>query len=136
LLGKEESFLDDLESLDPDLWRGLVHLKHYTGNPQDLHVNFTVAVKEGTLLALLTLRPCLTYIHSEFGVFRSHELIRNGSDIDVTRENRLEFIQLLSQYHLSKRVKLQSEAFFKGLLQVIDTKWFRYVPQSVIDELS
>lgn len=45
-LGKQ-SFLDDLSSLDPELYQGLIFLKHYTGNPEDLSLNFTVAV-EGT----------------------------------------------------------------------------------------
>jgi len=48
-LGKQESFLDDLHSLDPDLWQGLVNLKHCADNLQDLSVNFTVAVKGGPL---------------------------------------------------------------------------------------
>jgi ubiquitin-protein ligase E3 C len=47
----QRSFLDDLASLDPDLYRGLIFLKHYTGNPEDLSFNFTVTV-EGTLLVL------------------------------------------------------------------------------------
>lgn len=41
-LGKQ-SFLDDLASLDPDLYQGLIFLKHYAGNPEDLSLNFTVA---------------------------------------------------------------------------------------------
>lgn len=45
----------------------------------------------------------------------------------VTRENRLQYIQLVSHYRLSKQIKLQSEAFFEGLLEMIDTKWLRYV---------
>ncbi|KAF7782877.1 hypothetical protein Agabi119p4_2253 [Agaricus bisporus var. burnettii] len=44
-LGKQ-SFLDDLASLDPELYNGLIFLKHYTGNPEDLSLNFTVAVDE------------------------------------------------------------------------------------------
>jgi ubiquitin-protein ligase E3 C len=43
-LGKHKSFLDDLVSLDPDLYHGLIFLKHYTGNPEDPSLNFTVAV--------------------------------------------------------------------------------------------
>lgn len=43
-LGKQ-SFLDDLASLDPELYQGLIFLKHFTGNPEDLSLNFTVAVE-------------------------------------------------------------------------------------------
>lgn len=42
-LGKQ-SFLDDLASLDPELYQGLIFLKHYTGNPEDLSLNFAAAV--------------------------------------------------------------------------------------------
>jgi hypothetical protein len=44
-LGKQ-SFLDDLASLDPDLYQGLIFLKHYAGNPEELSLNFTI-VNEG-----------------------------------------------------------------------------------------
>lgn len=44
-LGKQ-SFLDDLASLDPDLYLGLIFLKHYPGNTEDLALNFTI-VDEG-----------------------------------------------------------------------------------------
>jgi ubiquitin-protein ligase E3 C len=44
-LGKQ-SFLDDLVSLDPDLYQGLIFLKHYPGNPEELSLNFTI-VDEG-----------------------------------------------------------------------------------------
>lgn len=46
-LGKQ-SFLDDLSSLDPDLYNGLVFLKHYSGNLEDLSLNFTVAIEGKT----------------------------------------------------------------------------------------
>jgi ubiquitin-protein ligase E3 C len=42
-LGKQ-SFLDDLASLDPDLYNGLIFLKHYEGNLEEMALNFTVAV--------------------------------------------------------------------------------------------
>lgn len=52
-LGKQ-SFLDDLASLDPELYNGLIFLKHYTGNAEDLSLNFTVAVDGAlTIPALL-----------------------------------------------------------------------------------
>ena len=47
-LGKQ-SFLDDLASLDPDLYQGLIFLKHYPGNPEELSLNFTIA-DEGEIL--------------------------------------------------------------------------------------
>ena len=46
-LGKQ-SFLDDLASLDPDLYQGLIFLKHYHGNPDELSLNFTIVDEGGT----------------------------------------------------------------------------------------
>jgi len=51
-LGKQ-SFLDDLASLDPELYNGLIFLKHYTGNAEDLSLNFTVAVDGALTLPTL-----------------------------------------------------------------------------------
>jgi ubiquitin-protein ligase E3 C len=115
-LGKQKSFLDDLASLDPDLYQGLIFLKHYTGNPEDLSLNFTVAVED-------------------FGIAKTLDLIPNGSNVAVTRENRLQYIQLVSHYRLSKQIKLQSEAFFEGLLEMIDTKWLRMFNQQEVQIL-
>ncbi|THV03800.1 HECT-domain-containing protein [Dendrothele bispora CBS 962.96] len=114
-LGKQ-SFLDDLASLDPDLYNGLIFLKHYAGDPEDLSLNFTVAVEE-------------------FGTARSVDLIRNGSNITVTKENRLQYIYLVSHFKLSKQIKQQSEAFFEGLSEMIDPKWLRMFDQQEVQIL-
>jgi len=108
-LGKQ-SFLDDLASLDPDLYQGLIFLKNYTGNVEDLSLNFTVATED-------------------FGVAKAVDLIPNGSNVLVSRENRLQYIYLVSHYRLSKQIKLQSEAFFEGLSEMIDPKWLRMFNQ-------
>jgi len=57
-------------------------LKHYTGDPEDLFLDFTVAVEE-------------------FGVAKTLDLIPNGSNVAITRKNRLQYIQLVSRYQLS-----------------------------------
>jgi ubiquitin-protein ligase E3 C len=106
-LGKQ-SYLDDLASLDSELYQGLIFLKHYSGDLADLALNFTVT-------------------QDEFGVARSVELIPNGSNIPVTKENRLKYIYLVSLYKLSRQIRKQSDAFFDGLSEMIDPKWLRYV---------
>ena len=49
----------------------------------------------------------------------------------MTRENRLQYIYLVSHYRLSKQIKLQSEAFFEGLSEMIDPKWLRWVSEDL-----
>ncbi|KAF8960501.1 HECT-domain-containing protein [Flammula alnicola] len=114
-LGRQ-SFLDDLSSLDPDLYNGLIFLKHYNGNPEDLSLNFTVAVEE-------------------FGDTKSIDLIPDGSNVPVTKENRLTYIYLVSHYRLSKQIKQQSDAFFEGLSEMIDQKWLRMFNQQEVQIL-
>ena len=106
-LGKQ-SYLDDLASLDSELYQGLIFLKHYSGDLADLALNFTVT-------------------QDEFGVAKSVELVPNGSNIPVTKENRLKYIYLVSLYKLSRQIRKQSDAFFDGLSEMIDPKWLRYV---------
>ncbi|KAJ7081832.1 HECT-domain-containing protein [Mycena belliarum] len=112
----KQSFLDDLASLDPELYNGLIFLKHYPGNPEDLSLNFAVAVED-------------------FGVNKTVDLIPNGSNIAVTKENRLQYIYLISHYRLSKQIKLQSEAFFEGLSEIIDHKWLKMFNQQELQIL-
>ncbi|KAJ7755509.1 HECT-domain-containing protein [Mycena metata] len=112
----KQSFLDDLASLDPELYNGLIFLKHYAGNPEDLSLNFTVAVED-------------------FGVTKTVDLIPNGSNIAVTKDNRLQYIYLVSHYRLNKQIKLQSEAFFEGLSEIIDGKWLKMFNQQELQIL-
>ena len=109
----KQSWLDDLASLDPELYQGLMQLKHYTGDPEELSLNFTVA-------------------QEEFGVTKSIDLIPNGSNIPVTRENRLQYMYLVAHYKLTKQIKKQSTAFFEGLSEIIDPKWLRYALSSLL----
>lgn len=113
---EKQSFLDDLASLDPDLYQGLIFLKNYTGDVEDLALNFTVAIED-------------------FGVAKAVDLIPDGSNVPVTRENRLQYIYLTSHYRLSKQIKLQSEAFFEGLSDMIDPKWLRMFNQQELQIL-
>ena len=107
-LGKQ-SYLDDLASLDSELYQGLIFLKHYSGDLADLALNFTVT-------------------QDDFGVARSVALVPDGNNIPVTKENRLKYIYLVSLYKLSRQIRKQCDAFFDGLSEMIDPKWLRFVP--------
>ncbi len=130
-LGRQ-SFLDDLASLDPELYKGLIYLKHYTGNPEDLSLNFTI-VDQGQRVFISSARTGLRV--TEFGVAKTIELVPDGSNIPVTRENRLQYIQLVSHYRLSRQIRLQSRAFFEGLSDMIDANWLRMFNQHEVQVL-
>jgi ubiquitin-protein ligase E3 C len=69
-LGRQ-SYLDDLASLDYDLYKGLIALKNYPGDPEDMSLTFTLD-------------------QEEFGKMISIDLKKNGANIPVTRANRME----------------------------------------------
>lgn len=106
----QQSYTDDLaslESLDSELYRGLIALKNYSGNVEnDFALNFTVA-------------------DDEFGVRTNRELVPGGTDIAVTRENRLSYIYLITRYRLNTQIEDQCQAFFQGLSELIDSRWLR-----------
>ncbi|KAG8995219.1 hypothetical protein FRB94_009328 [Tulasnella sp. JGI-2019a] len=114
-LGRQ-SHLDDLASLDPEMYRGLIYLKHYDGNLEDLALNFTVMT-------------------DDFGVTQTIDLIRNGASTSVTRENRMQYIYLMANYKLNSQIRYQSEAFFDGLSDIIDPKWLRMFNQQELQIL-
>jgi len=114
-LGKQ-SYLDDLQSLDPELYQGLVFLKHYDGKVEDLSLNMTVT-------------------SSEFDVTKSIDLMPNGSNIAVTQENRIQYIYLVANYKLNVQIKKQSEALFEGVAEMIDPKWLRMFNQQELQIL-
>ncbi|OZJ02434.1 hypothetical protein BZG36_04466 [Bifiguratus adelaidae] len=109
-LGKT-SYLDDLPSLDPELYHGLMSLKNYTGNVEDLALDFTVT-------------------ENEFGESKVIELIPNGRNIPVTNENRIRYIYLMAYYRLNTQIDKQCRAFFRGLSDLIDPRWLRMFNQA------
>jgi hypothetical protein len=90
------SYFDDLKSLDEELYRGLIQLKQYEGDLEDLALTFTVDVQE-------------------FGVTSTVDLVPGGAQIAVTKENRLRYIDLISSFKLNTQIRLQTESFFVGL---------------------
>ncbi|GAK62249.1 HECT-domain-containing protein [Moesziomyces antarcticus] len=108
MLGKQ-SFLDDLgsiDSLDKELYKGLISLKNYQGNVEELALNFTVT-------------------DEEFGVSLTRELVPGGANIPVTNLNRMEYIYRISHYRLSTQIQHQCAAFFTGLADIINPRWLR-----------
>lgn len=89
---------EDLESVDPDLWRGITWMQQ-----NDV--------------------SCLMYHFSvddeRFGVVQEYELKEGGRNIEVTNENKDEYIELLTQWRIVKRVQEQMQAFMSGLFEII-----------------
>lgn len=96
--------LPDLSTVDTQLYNNLMFLKNYDGDCSELCLTFTVT-------------------NDEFGGNKEVALIPNGANVDVTNENKQLYIGLVAKYYVYDRVKEQSEAFTKGLRDVLDRSW-------------
>ncbi|ETL93023.1 hypothetical protein L917_08734, partial [Phytophthora nicotianae] len=105
LLGKF-NYIDDLHSLDPELYKSLMRLKHYNGNVEDLSLTFSVS-------------------EMEFGQVVTRNLVPDGANIPVTNENRIRYIHLMANYKLNVLSSTESAAFLKGFRDLIPGTWIQ-----------
>jgi ubiquitin-protein ligase E3 C len=96
--------LPDLHTMDATLYNNLMFLKTYEGDASDLCLTFSIAT-------------------NDFGNSNEMDLIPNGANIEVTDNNKHRYIELVAKHHVCDRVKEQSEAFTRGLWDVIDKQW-------------
>ncbi|KAF8610442.1 HECT-domain-containing protein [Ceratobasidium sp. AG-I] len=115
LLGRQ-SYIDDLASLDPELYQGLMFLKNFKGNPEELALNFTIT-------------------DEYFGEVVVTNLTPNGADRPVTAENRHAYILMVAHHRLKAQIRKQSDAFMEGLADIINPKWLRMFNQQELQML-
>ncbi|KAH9085410.1 hypothetical protein Ae201684P_005118 [Aphanomyces euteiches] len=102
LLGNH-NHINDLPSLDAELYKNLMFLKSYDGNVADLGLTFSIG------------QDC-------FGVHKDVELFPGSKDVAVTSENRFRYIHLAANYYLNVQIRRQSAAFLTGLSDVMDLR--------------
>ncbi|XP_021908653.1 E3 ubiquitin-protein ligase UPL7 isoform X3 [Carica papaya] len=115
LLGRY-SFLDELSTLDPELYRNLMYVKHYDGDVKDLSLDFTVT-------------------EESFGKRHVIELKPGGKDISVTNENKMQYIHAMADYKLNRQILPFSNAFYRGLTDLIFPSWLKLFNASEFNQL-
>ncbi|URE02387.1 HECTc [Musa troglodytarum] len=103
-LKEKSNFLHDLPSLDPELYRHLLFLKHYKGDVSELELYFVA-------------------VNNEYGEQTEEELIPGGKDMRVTKDNAIAFIHLVANYRLNFQIRTQSLHFLRGFQQLIQKEW-------------
>ncbi|KAI6028340.1 hypothetical protein F5J12DRAFT_959304 [Pisolithus orientalis] len=96
---KKKVTLSDLESVDAELHRGLTWM---------LENDITDVIDE-----------TFTTTEERFGELHTIELKPGGVDVNVTEENKKEYVDHIVEYRISKRVKDQFEAFMSGFSELI-----------------
>lgn len=115
LLGRY-SFLDELSTLDPELYRNLMYVKHYDGDVGDLSLDFTVT-------------------EESFGERHVVELKPGGKDICVSNENKLQYIHAIADYKLNRQILPLSNAFYRGLTDLISASWLKLFNATEFNQL-
>ncbi|CAN6467252.1 unnamed protein product [Victoria cruziana] len=103
-LKQKHNYLNDLPSLDPELYRHLLFLKHYKGDICELGLYFVV-------------------VNNEYGEQTEEELLPGGKDLQVTNENVITFIHLVANHRLNIQIRQQSSNFLQGFQQLIQPDW-------------
>ena len=87
------NLVNDLATLDQELYKNLMFLKSYEGDIGDLSLTFSIS-DEG------------------MGVQREIDLMPGGSKIAVTSKNRHRYVNAVAKHYLYDRLKRQAQAFF------------------------
>ncbi|XP_014204707.1 ubiquitin-protein ligase E3B [Copidosoma floridanum] len=103
-VGALYSHLDELASLDNDLYRSLTLLKHYEGDITDLELTFS-------------------FEENVMGKLVNHELRPGGRVVTVTNDNKIHYIHLIAQFRMYMQIKDQIAAFTKGFRSIIKPNW-------------
>ncbi|CAN1806313.1 E3 ubiquitin-protein ligase UPL6 [Linum perenne] len=103
-LKQKFNYLNDLPSLDPELYRHLIFLKHYRGDISGLELYFVI-------------------VNNEYGEQTEEELLPGGRNMRVTNENVITFIHLVSNHRLNFQIRQQSSHFLRGFQQLIQKDW-------------
>ncbi|RDW94416.1 hypothetical protein BP5796_00179 [Coleophoma crateriformis] len=113
--------INDLRDLDESLYQGLLKLKNYPGNVEDFSLDFTI-----TDTVSLPGAPTQTI---------TRELMPNGSNIAVTNENRPLYVSYVARHRLQVQPYHQTQAFLRGLGQIINPSWLSMFNQSELQTL-
>uniref|UniRef100_A0A3B3C5K8 E3 ubiquitin-protein ligase n=1 Tax=Oryzias melastigma TaxID=30732 RepID=A0A3B3C5K8_ORYME len=97
----------DLESIDTEFYNSLMWIKDNNIEECGLEMFFSV---DKEILGEIT----------------THELKEGGGDIQVTEENKEEYIRLIAEWRLSRGVEEQTQAFFEGFNEVLPQQYLQY----------
>lgn len=108
VLGEQHSALyssvDELPSLDPELYKSMTYIKHYDGEVSDLELTFS-------------------YDEDYLGQLITHELRPGGKSVIVNSDNKIVYIHLMAHFKMHTQIKDQTRAFIKGFRSIINPDW-------------
>lgn len=120
LLGQPQNHLyspiDELPSLDPELYKSLTYIKHYEGDVSELDLTFSID-------------------QDYMGKIETYELETGGRSIPVTRESRVRYIHSVANFHMKTQIEKQTDAFVSGFKSIINLEWLSMFSSSEFQRL-
>lgn len=108
VLGNQSSMiyssLDELPSLDPELYKSLTYIKRYEGDFNDLGLTFSV--DEDFMGSIVT-----------------HELIPGGKMIPVTKDNKIYYMHCMANFKMRSQIREQTKHFITGFRSIVNNDW-------------
>jgi ubiquitin-protein ligase E3 C len=103
-LKQKYNYLNDLPSLDPELYRHLTFLKRYEDDLSELELYYVI-------------------VNNEYGEQTVEELLPGGKNMRVTKDNVITFTHLVANHRLNYQIREQSIHFLRGFQQLIQKEW-------------
>jgi ubiquitin-protein ligase E3 C len=121
--------INDVKDFDNELYQGLMQLKNYPGDVEaDFALNFSVT--DTMPIHIIEGQRERTITHTV-----TRDLIANGSNIAVTNLNRHHYIDRIARHRLQLQPALVTNAFLKGLGQIIQPMWMAMFNQKELQTL-
>ena len=114
---KKKVTLSDLESVDAELHRGLTWMLYVSLHISHFIICAKLLVRENDITGVID--ETFTTTEERFGELVTIELKPGGADVDVTEDNKKDYVDHIVEYRISKRVKDQFEAFMSGFSELI-----------------
>lgn len=108
--------IDELPSLDAELYKNITFIKKYTGDVQDLGLTFS-------------------YDEDILGEVITHDLIPGGRIVPVTNENKISYVYSLAHFRMRTQIKDQTAAFLRGFRSLIRHEWIMLFSPSEMQKL-
>ncbi|CAJ0598217.1 unnamed protein product [Cylicocyclus nassatus] len=111
--GRRLCAFDELSQLDPELYRNLTFVKKYEGDVSDLSLTFS--------------------IDEDFmGKINTVDLVPGGRTIQVTNENKIDYVHRMAHHRVFSQTKQQCRAFVAGAQSVLNPAWlFLFSPHEL-----
>lgn len=113
MLGKKLT-MKDIETIDPEFYNSLVWIKENNIEECDLELFFSVDFEI-------------------LGQIQSHELKPGGGKIQVTEENKDEYLRLMTDWRFSRGQEEQTKGFLDGFNEVLPLEWLHYFDERELE---